>query len=57
MNPGTVSDILYSALGWLSYLASPIIQVIAGYILSVFVKDDVNGPAGPKTKSTWTGGY
>lgn len=58
MNPKTVSDILYAALGWLS-LAVParIVTVLAGYILSIFVKDDVNGPSGPKTKSTWTGGY
>jgi hypothetical protein len=57
MNPQTVADIMYAALGWLGAIAAPLVQVMAGYILSVFVKDDVNGPSGPKTKSTWTGGY
>ncbi|MBO9558688.1 MAG: Vps62-related protein [Caulobacter sp.] len=58
LNPSTVADILYAALGWLgTVVAGPIVQVVAGYILSIFVTDDVNGPEGPKTKSTWTGGY
>jgi hypothetical protein len=57
MSPSTVADILKAALGWLGTFAAPILQVIAGYILSIFVTDDVNGPEGPKRKSTWTGGY
>lgn len=57
LKPATVCEILNAALGWLSYISGPILQVIAGYILSIYVKDDVNGPEGPKTKSTWTGGY
>jgi hypothetical protein len=57
MNPNTVSEVLYSVLGWLSILPNSSIKVIASYILWVFVRDDVNGPDGPKYKSTWTGGY
>lgn len=58
MNPRTVADILYAALGWLGRVVpSPIVTVLAGYILSIFVRDDVNGPEGPKTKSSWRGQY
>ncbi|MBS7422608.1 MULTISPECIES: Vps62-related protein [Pseudomonas syringae group] len=58
LSPKAVTNILYAALGWLSYAVTPrIMAVLAGFILAIFVKDDVNGPEGPKTKSTWTGNY
>jgi len=57
MSADTVANIFKAAFGWLSIIAFPTLQIIGGVVLSFFVKDDVNGPVGPKTKSTWHGAY
>ena len=58
MSPGTVSNILNAGIGPLGILVPGfIVTEMAGLILPLFVKDDVNGPSGPKQKSTWVGEY
>jgi hypothetical protein len=58
MSPGTVSNILNAGIGPLGILVPGFVVVeMAGLLLPLFVKDDVNGPSGPKQKSTWVGEY
>jgi hypothetical protein len=56
LSSADVDRILKSGLGF----PSSVTKHLGGLIdplLAKCGKDDLNGPHGPKTKSTWTGGY
>ena len=51
-----VIKILKAGLGWITF-ALGVLPIFADYIVSIFVKDDFNGPYGPKQKTFWEGDY
>ncbi|KAG7294550.1 hypothetical protein NEMBOFW57_004625 [Staphylotrichum longicolle] len=58
ISANTVKQIIQAAAGPLApFLPGSLLLLLAAEILPFFVKDDVNGPGAPITKSTWNGGY